>query len=296
MQFQNGYLGAMILVLAIVLTVAASYALSLDIEEKQVTDYEYVADLTGLFDSEQAPTYIEYNPSSNYTGYFTDPSTKYWDGVDATLTAQRNQYKVNLAPTASVDAPLDMSSETSDAGTWLLRYYYTADNFVNVTPSHMSLADLLADLGYSSYDQVILIADQTSWTASEGFASFIYDSAFDKIGTALQYDHSIWLVAPGVTGQLNVPGIYAPTVYAEQLDRPILAAAYDGSTGYVTLYYDAEMTQSAGLYSPSSTYIMWGGSGVNTTWHLGSTFTQQANDYPDDTYLDIRYGVNQNEN
>lgn len=296
MQFQNGYLGAMILVLAIVLTLVASYALSLDVEDKQVTKYEYVADLTGLFDSEQAPTYIEYNPSSNYTGYFTDPSTKYWDGVDATLTQQRNQYKVNLAPIASVNAPLDMSTETSDAGSWLLRYYYTADNSIQVVPSHMSLATLLTSLGYTSYDQVILIADQSSWSASQGFATFAYDGLFDKFTTALGYDHNIWMVAPGVTGQLNITGIFTPTIYAEQVEKPILAAAYDGSTGYVTLYYDEEMTQSAGLYNTASTYILWGGTGLNTTWHLGSTFTQIANDYEDSTYLDIRNGVKQNEN
>ena len=84
MRFENGRLGAMILVLGIVFAVLGSYVLSLDVQEHEVTKYEYVTDLTGLFETTQAPTFIDYNPSENYTGYYTSASKPYFDGVEYT--------------------------------------------------------------------------------------------------------------------------------------------------------------------------------------------------------------------
>ena len=37
MQFKNGYLGAFLVVIAVVMTIAGSYVMSLDMEEKTVT-------------------------------------------------------------------------------------------------------------------------------------------------------------------------------------------------------------------------------------------------------------------
>ena len=48
--------------------IVGGYLLSIEVTDEEVTKYSYVADLNGLFDSEPAPAYIEYNPSTNYTG------------------------------------------------------------------------------------------------------------------------------------------------------------------------------------------------------------------------------------
>ena len=74
MAYKAGVLGVAILMVAIVGTLMGSWVMSMDVEEEQVIKYDPLADIVGLFDSEQTPTFTEYSPSTNYTGYYTDTS------------------------------------------------------------------------------------------------------------------------------------------------------------------------------------------------------------------------------
>ena len=69
LRFNNGYFGACICVLALLGTAISGFVMNVDQESREVTKYSYVADVSGLFSYSDAPEYIAYNPSSNYTGY-----------------------------------------------------------------------------------------------------------------------------------------------------------------------------------------------------------------------------------
>lgn len=69
MNFKNGYFGACIVVLALLGTASAGFFLNVEKETREVTNYNYTADVSGLFSYTDAPEYIEYNPSSNLVGY-----------------------------------------------------------------------------------------------------------------------------------------------------------------------------------------------------------------------------------
>lgn len=296
MNFKNGYLGCMIVVLAIVFTAVGSWALSMDVEEKQSIRYDYVTELTGLFDSEQAPTYISYNPSVNQTGYYTDQSTKYFDGVDATLTSQRNQYKVNAAPIDETSpTTLDLTTLNSDAGNWMLRYWTTDNTTTDQVTGigHLSFESLLTGLGMSTYDKISMISPAGSFTTG-GFVTFVTGDMIKTSASGL-YDDFILMKNPALTGTLvyNDPGVpsqFDPTYDATSISNPILAASYDSLTGYVTLYYDTAMTDQAGLFTANNIHIIWEGS-ESGSFTLGHEITYSGADYPDNVYMVIRDGV-----
>lgn len=65
-------MGLCVVVLALIGSAMAGFLLNVDKVEKTTTGYNYVTDITGLFDISDDPQYIEYNPASNYTGYTAD--------------------------------------------------------------------------------------------------------------------------------------------------------------------------------------------------------------------------------
>lgn len=71
MRFASGMLGVCISVLAIVGMVLAGSVLSVSEYERTTTGYDYVTDITGLFEASDQPAYIDYNPARNWTGFYT---------------------------------------------------------------------------------------------------------------------------------------------------------------------------------------------------------------------------------
>lgn len=73
MRFKSGMLGACIIVLSLLIGSAGSLLLNVDKTDEVTTAYNYVTDITGLFDVTNEPQYIDFNPASNYTGYQSAP-------------------------------------------------------------------------------------------------------------------------------------------------------------------------------------------------------------------------------
>lgn len=280
------------MVLALVLGLLGSWVLSLDVSERETIRYDFVTELTGVFETEQAPNYIEYNPSTNWTGYYTDRETKYYAGVDATLTAQRNQYQVNMAPTDEYSGVIDLNTATSDADDWVVQYWYSnnAERFLTDV-SHTTVSTLLSSLNQSDYTRIQITADWTSWTESGGFWTFAFADMIREPGGSSSYDKTIRIKTPGLTGGLYSLGTFQYD--ASTVPDPILALSYDRTTGYANLYYDTEMTQFAGLSEDlGSIHIVWGGEWSGPyDWSLGSTGTEQAYQFPAEIYMDVRNGV-----
>lgn len=90
MHFDTGKFGAVVIVLALIGTIVLGYCTDVTKVEGVRTDYDYITDITGLFETEQVPEYIEYNPNSNYVGY-TGP-------VVYDVSSQPNNYRYEIAP------------------------------------------------------------------------------------------------------------------------------------------------------------------------------------------------------
>lgn len=68
-EFSSGIVGCIICILALMGSVLGGFCLDIDKETRESTNYNYVTDITGLFDTVNAPKYIDYNPSTNFIGY-----------------------------------------------------------------------------------------------------------------------------------------------------------------------------------------------------------------------------------
>lgn len=147
MKFAKGYFGACIVVLALLGTGLAGFFMDVEKDTRQTTNYEYVADVSGLFSYTDAPQYIEYNPSSNLTGYDT--------GIIYTPSNVVNNYRYKVSDGASTSSTYTFSNSSSypwDFGTW--RY------------------------GHSDYGYLQLPKVQIYWDGSIDFGSSVTNEGF----------------------------------------------------------------------------------------------------------------------
>ena len=283
----------MVLLIALVATICGSWVMSLDVTETETTEYNYLTELTGLFDTEQAPTYIEYNPSTNYTGYYTDPNTKYFNGVSYTEAGQRNQYRLNLAPNESYPTQSEDLSNISSSTDYVLNLNYWTYNDTLLDrndQNHATVASLISAMGWESLDQIEIVSDFNSWIDG-GFITFYTPEMLNKTFRPIREgEFSLAMKNPTLTGDLRTHPLFGTTVPATEVLNPVLACKYDSETGFVELFYDTAMINSLGIYTPESVYVAWSNS-TSSDFHLGNSFSMTGADYPDPKYMDIRQGV-----
>lgn len=288
MKFRNGYLGVVVVMVALAGALIGSWALSSDVTEVDKTTYNQIADITPLFGAEQAPDFISYNPSTNYTGYYTDNSTMYWDGVDYDTSSRANSYKLNLAPTLEVSNTLDLSQITGDSSeNWTL-YYWPNVTGIEQSVEHLDISSLVTALSLESYDEINIISDTGNWTTG-GFFSFC-TSAMENNPVSSPLGHIISLKSPTVEGNVLKPNTLATFVDSTNVSVPILACSYSILSNTVQLYSDVNMTQSVGIFNPVDVYVIWSNS-TSPGFHLGNSGDVEAKDLPPAEYLDITEGV-----
>ena len=118
MRKLTGYIGAMIIVFALMGSILAGFALNINGQSTVINNYEPVTDVSGLYTHTQEKTYIDYNPASNYIGYTTDliknnpndaTSNHYktiTEGVIQVINGEVHDNNVNYgAPTNYVQCP-----------------------------------------------------------------------------------------------------------------------------------------------------------------------------------------------
>lgn len=155
MHFDTGKFGAVVIVLALIGTIVLGYCTDVTKVEGVRTDYDYITDITGLFETEQVPEYIEYNPNSNYVGY-TGP-------VVYDVSSQPNNYRFvqeegttteySLTVNSSSNYPQNSGFLPSDVGT-------TA--FINYTGSQFNLGSAVSGLNGLSYNVGVTLNKVTS--------------------------------------------------------------------------------------------------------------------------------------
>lgn len=148
MHFDSGKFGAIVVVLSIVLTIVIGYCSDVTKVEVEKTDYDYITDITGLFETEQVPEYIDYNPNSNYVGY-TGP-------VVYDTTNQPNNYRFVVQEGTTTNTSITVNSSSS---------YTVTSNFlqgdvgtgvdINYTGSQFDLGSAVVGLNNLSYNCVV---------------------------------------------------------------------------------------------------------------------------------------------
>ena len=107
MKFNNGYFGACICVLALLGTASCGFFLNIEKDTREVTNYEYTADVSGLFSYTDAPEYIDYNPSSNLNGY--DDNVVY----TPSNVVNNYRYKISDGTSTALTCPIIRGTDTN---------------------------------------------------------------------------------------------------------------------------------------------------------------------------------------
>ena len=298
MAYKAGVLGVAVLMVAIVGTLMGSWIMSMDVEEEQVTKYDPLADIVGLFDSEQTPTFTEYNPSTNYTGYYTDvsviDSVKYFDGVDFT-GSKPNNYRVNLPPTELVSDTKTLSTHTGETDGLMFYIRGVNNNAIDskgVDAYFLTVSDLIDSWSYRDYMKVTMknVDSDIDWDdysdIESSWVAFVPKSWF----TTETLLPTVFFKNPELSVQqiANVDPEYGKMNFR----NPTMACQFDRSTDSVQLFYDTDMTNSAGVFLSSDVYVIFGNASSSSDYlGLGTTLNVAAYKYPGATYLDPSAGV-----
>jgi len=294
---QGAKWGVVVIMLALVGAVIGSYVMSMDVIEQEVTKYNPLADMTGEFEREQTPEYVEYNPSTNYTGYYTDDSIvgikKYFDGVSFTDSIQPNNFVIQSKPTLSVLGTVDLNTVTgaqiNEGHSAYYAYEYDGETYAKLTgrSSIVSLSDLISFLDptnqYNAF--VFKAADSMSAANPVPTSDCTVDWCF------------FFADQQAVSSNLNLKGLGASgQLVPADSEYPPLSAFVDKTTGLTTIYYDNDLDQSKmlGTFSTSDCLVMF----EYPTTHsydlgliIGDTISYELLNMPNKQYMDPSAGV-----
>lgn len=292
MQFRQGMLGVAVIAVALAGALLGSWIMSMDVEEKEVLTYQPLTDITGLFDSEMAPQFTDYSPSSNYTGYWTaasvDGETRYFDGVDYTQANRANNYRLNLAPLESSEGDVEMPAESPSSQIDQLRVFaYRNGANGNVFSDRVESIQLT--------DVIALVTQQTSGTfklASNDNA----DVVLDQTSADLEAD---WLIIANRADFTSSDKYYVQTLeykdHAQGINNNHLLALSciaDLDKRIVTLYYDNNFTQRIADIALDQCVVIYGGEDHATAdVILGTDGPYKFELFPPTTYMDPSKGV-----
>lgn len=301
MRFNNGYLGACIIVLGVIATIVVSYALSVEVTNEEVTDYSYVADLNGLFESEQAPAFTEYNPSTNYTGYYTQDSVvgnnKYFAGVYFTKSAQPNAFRVNLQPEFGQSGTMTLNGsdwkENAHVSLMGLATFNTGNTAGGVWSNirngmDVRLTDVIASMNLPEnvdYLEIKSISGRNAFTEPYPQTQTLVLN-WVLFSTTNMWEGNVLRVQTQQY-QENYPDVESVK------SAPIyLSCTVNLDTKLVTFYTDNELIYSAGTYSIDDVIVSFGGTNSGSrVLNLGTQADYYYGIKPTPTYMDIRGGV-----
>lgn len=180
MRFESGMLGFLIIVLAIGGAIAGTILLSAEEQTYDVTRYELVTDVTGLFDTDESPQYMDYDLAKNYTGYYTVNTiyggVPYWGGATFTDTGVNN-YPIRYYPEVRTEGQYDLLTKIDDytpsdppnGNTSVTHFeveYYDSDYNGRYGLAFMGhsvmLSSVIEELGLDGYDIIVINTTQDS--------------------------------------------------------------------------------------------------------------------------------------
>ena len=294
-EFRNGMLGVTIIALALAGAIVGGYLAGIDSVEHEVTRFNELADVSGLYEYDTNPQYIDYDPSSNYTGYFSENTGIYWpeEYVDYTPSDTANNYKIDRQPTDVEEDTYDMSSVESSISVVVSYADYPSNTGVpfiktnpdDVTISLSELVELIVGDGSQTYLDLKSSDDRGDITNVQGehcSVDWIVFTARSEWG-----DSSHLTLCSSAAWNYEVSqGLSPAWVF------PKLSAHIDLVGQVVTLYYDNDMKDWAGTYSLDSVCVTFGGpDSGDLTINFGHSVNYSMGVSQTTRYLNPNYGV-----
>ena len=292
MKFESGMLGFLIIVLAVGGAIAGTVMLSAEEQTNEVTRYVLVADVTGLFDTDESPKYMDYDLARNYTGYYTMETVvngvNYWGGAEF-VTANVNNYPVRMIPQTETEAnyrvfdysaSLTTSDPPGEDDFWLA--------YITHGSPGMDVEDM-SDLRFNAHSYTL-----SSLITALGVNGYQYIT-IKPISS--DYMDMIFFATPSLyqDNNMGVPDYYLPcskewaNQYPEQSMDMVacFSCKINTATGNVDLYYGNEpTTQTYYKTIPLSQATI-----ITGVWAYNNAISVHAWDPETVRYMDISKGV-----
>lgn len=288
MRFENGMLGVCISIVAIMGMVLSGFVLSVDAREVQTVSYDYVTDISGLFDYTDEPTFLDYNPSANWTGYYTD-DPQVTDGIEYSTVDRANSYPIGQSSGVSATG----TAELDDLGLAQLNPPVTG----NSPPAYWRYGIIFdrepATTGMQSYD-VPNPGVATIQTLIDALDLGDADSITFSLGSS--QDSPIVIPNNSWTYREYTPPLSDTSHFWT-------ASYYRDSSSAVTVSVDLESGVAIGYTASGSVAwrgaattmcIVYGGEAASAStvqWNLSTSLSWTTYDTPAPVYMDISQGV-----
>ena len=306
---KNGMFGAMVVVIGITLAIFGTYLLDVDTETHEVTKYNYLTDVLGLFAYNNSPQYVDYDLASNYTGYYTQASDPYVDGITYNTT-KVNRYLLKFEPTSQDSSTEDLSQGTftdkitpsgsyngltvmmfGENGTsnplWISSY--PIENMATGSssdPYNIALDDILDAYGLRDYETVTItpvsdaIEDRILFTTTSDYTNITATSTYASYG--------FYATDTDSYSRVNYMGKTVDVLKA------CLSCTVNTITGNIDYYSTTTPSPETWVRSVSlsDACVIFGGentySGVDG---FGTRISIDSYNSPDPQYLDIQKGI-----
>ncbi len=320
MKFEDGMVGVIIVSLALSGALIGSYLAGIEPEENEVVRFNYLADVSGLFDYDRSPQFIEFDPSSNYTGYFSEDSKKptgpgyyftsdqvgYTPSINSNTGGPRvNNYRLDLEPTNYTSSTITPTIPANPPSGSVL-----TNPFIDLVTSRILTANpdnvMEAHISNTGGTTVSLSLFIQSLEAASGVDTYWLRSSdnIDSIGQVqntpahIDVDWIVFTLKSRWGSSLTYPNVttlYTPAyneAFNTNLPTPYLSAQVNTNNGTVILYSDNGFLNTVGTYSISDVYVSYGGTSTsNYSVNFGSSVETEAWTSQSATYLDPNFGV-----
>lgn len=301
-DFKNGMLGVVIIALAVAGSLFGSYLAGIDTEQVEVTKYDYLADVSGLFQYDESPQYIDYDPSSNYVGYYSNDS--YLDKTDTIYfpenemgfnrSATVNNYKIDRMPTVDNEDSVDITDlNVTKNYDYRIHYIYgwsAPDVVYQAWASHSTtLSDVIDKMNIPSTKTNVRIDLDGNWNE--------INQSEDELSTIV--------IIPKTQFISNVASLLNPTLDMDELRQntgmnnvhyPIKSFIVDLKSNVTKCFDDNGFKGNYVTVDTDSLIVCYGPSSIiNSTasydLDLGTDMDYETMTYPPNTYLDPNTGV-----
>lgn len=285
-------LGVCISVLAIMGMILSGFVLSVDQYDRTVTGYEYVTDISGLFDYSDQPTFIDYNPSANWTGFYTsDPDIT--DGINFTGRSEpANSYPINQENTQLAEKSMDLSQQDLPAANppGNLSGPYDTVKISDDTTSP-NTGDLTAHIGWPRVATVASVLEKASGLGDYNVVRI------DLNGDVIGAPSSSWKVYSIPVGNLGHRADYCILPYSGAFNVSYLMVDAEsnivrGFTSANVQVFQSTTTQTTLSFNQASTETGFPQTDyLNGAMQLGTEIGLTSYSTPTPIYMDISQGV-----
>lgn len=295
---RSGMLGVVVICIALAGALFGAYLAGIDTEEREYTAYEYLADMSGEFEYDQSPQFIDFDPNTNYIGYYsTDTGDAFpQDKVDfVRYEGGVNNYAIKLPDILldeGTDVELDNFEVTGRVDLKTTQYYGTLeeDYHLCIRPAIQTLAEFIADNlpDVTNTQKVHIKSPEAMFEPESGDRYFTADWIFITRAADWSDSNNRYKCC---TPEYKVQN---PTT---TLPIPCLSCKVNMVTHTVDRYYDNNYEQYCDTLDLSECKIVYGGVDrivptVNyAQFHMSETFDYEVYKVLEYVYMDPTRGV-----